>query len=54
MGEKVTVPEGMPMKDYESKTLNRKFDVVYFVGAIGKGDQPPAPRRRRRPAAACD
>lgn len=42
VGEKVTVPEGMPMKDYESKTLNRKFDVVYFVGAIGKGDQPPA------------
>ena len=42
VGEKVTVPEGMPMKDYESKTLNRKFDVVYFVGAIGKGDKPPA------------
>ena len=42
VGEKVTVPEGMPMKNYESKTLNRKFDVVYFVGAIGKGDQPPA------------
>lgn len=42
VGEKVTVPEGMPMKDYESKTLNRKFEVVYFVGAIGKGDQPPA------------
>jgi hypothetical protein len=41
-GEKVTVPEGMPMENYESKTLNRKFDVVYFVGAIGKGDQPPA------------
>jgi hypothetical protein len=42
-GEKVTVPEGMPMQNYESKTLNRKFDVVYFVGAIGKGDQRPAP-----------
>jgi hypothetical protein len=42
VGEKVTVPEGMPMKDYESKTLNRKFDVVFFVGAIGKGDQMPA------------
>ncbi len=42
VGEKVTVPEGMPMKDYESKSLNRKFDMVYFVGAIGKGDQPPA------------
>jgi len=41
-GEKVTVPEGMPMKGYESKTLGRTFDVVYFVSAIGKGDQPPA------------
>jgi hypothetical protein len=43
VGETVTVPEGMPMKDYESKSLNRKFDLVFFVGAIGKGDQPPAP-----------
>ena len=43
VGEQVNVPEGMPMKNYESKSLNRKFDVVYFVGAIGKGDQPPAP-----------
>jgi len=42
VGEKVTVPEGMPMRDHESKTLNRKFDVIYFVGAITKGDQPPA------------
>jgi hypothetical protein len=41
-GEQVSVPEGMPMKDYESKTLNRKFDTVFFVGAIGKGGQPPA------------
>ena len=49
VGEKVTVPEGMPMKDYESKTLNRKFDVVYFVGAIGKGDQSARARWRPRP-----
>jgi hypothetical protein len=41
-GEKVSVPEGMPMQNYESKSLNRKFDVVFFVGAIGKGDQLPA------------
>jgi len=41
-GDKVTVPEGMPMKNYESKSLNRTFDVVYFVGAIGLGDKPPA------------
>ena len=52
VGEKVTVPEGMPMKDYESKTLNRKFDVVFFVGAIGKGDQPPAQMAAPAPAGA--
>jgi len=28
------VPEGMPMPNYESKTLNRKFDVVYFVPSL--------------------
>jgi len=44
VGEKVTVSEGMPMKDYTSKTLNRKFDLVYFVGAINKGDQQQVPQ----------
>jgi hypothetical protein len=51
-GEKVTVPEGMPMQNYESKTLNRKFDVVYFVGAIGKGDERPAAGPAAAPAMA--
>jgi len=41
-GDTVTVPEGMPMANYKSTTLNRTFDVVYFVAAIGKGDQLPA------------
>jgi hypothetical protein len=27
----VVVPEGMPMPDYHSKTLDRDFDMVYFV-----------------------
>jgi hypothetical protein len=27
----------MPMKDFESKTLNRKFDVVYFGTLAGEG-----------------
>ena len=27
----VVVPEGMPMPDYHSKTLERTFDLVYFV-----------------------
>jgi hypothetical protein len=30
-GETVTVPAGSPMKNYQSKTLNRTFDVVWFV-----------------------
>ena len=34
VGDKVTVPAGMPMKDFQSKSLNRTFDTVYFVGAI--------------------
>ena len=34
VGDKVVVPSGMPMENFESKTLGRKFDLVYFVGAI--------------------
>jgi len=34
VGDSVAVPEGMPMPDYESKTLNRKFDLVYFVPSL--------------------
>ena len=30
----VVIPEGMPMPDYHSKTLDRKFDMVYFVPAV--------------------
>ena len=39
-GADVTVAGAMPMKDFESKTLNRKFDVVYF-GTLG-GEAPAA------------
>jgi hypothetical protein len=49
VGEDVVVPEGMAMPDYHSKTLDRTFDVVYFVPAVlvgGAGamiaDQPAA------------
>lgn len=34
VGDPVIVPEGMPMTNYHSKTLDRDFDVVYFVDAI--------------------
>lgn len=33
-GDRVTVPESMPMKDFESKSLNRTFPVIYFAGSI--------------------
>jgi hypothetical protein len=35
VGETVSIPEGMEMENFESKTLNRTFDTVLFVSAIG-------------------
>lgn len=37
VGDSVSITDGMPMKDYHSKTLNRDFDVVYFVGSLQTG-----------------
>ena len=37
VGDPVVVPEGMPMPNYHSKTLNRDFDLVYFVDSIMVG-----------------
>jgi ribosomal protein S17 len=34
VGDRVVVPEGAPMRNYHSKTLNRDFDVVYFASSI--------------------
>jgi hypothetical protein len=34
VGDKVIIPPGAPMKAYHSKTLNRTFDMVYFVSKI--------------------
>jgi hypothetical protein len=41
-GAEVTVAGALPMKDFESKTLARKFDVVYF-GTLGDADAAAAP-----------
>ncbi len=39
-GEKVTFGSGLPMKNFESKTLGRTFDTVYFVDQVGReGDK---------------
>ena len=35
--QSVVVPEGMPMPDYHSKTLDRTFDMVYFVPSVMVG-----------------
>ena len=44
VGEKVVVPTGMPMYNFHSKSLERDFEVIYFVGAIMKeGEAASAP-----------
>ena len=42
-GEKVTFSAGLPMKNFQSKSLGRTFDTVYFVDRIAReGDKPAA------------
>ena len=41
-GTEVTIEGAMPMQGFESKTLNRKFDVVYFGTLAGAGAAPAA------------
>jgi len=38
VGDAVVMSPGMAMPDFESKSLERTFDVVYFVGSIEKDD----------------
>ncbi len=33
-GDVIQISQGMPMQQFTSKTLNRTFDVLYFVNAI--------------------
>ena len=37
VGDSVVIPEGMPMYNFHSTTLNRTFEMVYFVPAISVG-----------------
>lgn len=41
-GDPVVVPDGMPMENYHSKSLDRTFDVVYFVDSVMIGGEKPA------------
>lgn len=40
-GEKVTFSSGLPMKNFESKTLGRTFDTVYFVDQVSREGEKP-------------
>ena len=43
VGDNVIVPDGMPMNNYHSKSLDRDFEVVYFVDSILNPNAPAAP-----------
>ena len=51
-GDVVQIARGMPMQQFQSKTLDRTFDVVYFVPAIenltAPGAAAPAPAQTRQ------
>ena len=53
VGDKVTIPkDGIAMQNYNSKTLKRTFDLVYFVGEIeGATQKPPAHPAAKAPHA---
>jgi hypothetical protein len=43
VGDEVGVENAVPMQNFESKELSRKFDVVYFGAIAGAGGAPAAP-----------
>jgi hypothetical protein len=40
VGDEVMVPEGMAMHNFKSETLDREFDVVYFVESVLNATSP--------------
>jgi len=42
VGETISVSLDMAMQDFQSKTLNRTFPVIYFVQEVGRNGQPHA------------
>jgi hypothetical protein len=49
-GDRVLVPPGVPVADFQSKKLGRHFDIVYFVGGvrrIGKDTEMPAMPKKK-------
>ena len=50
VGEQVMVPKGAPMRNYHSTTLNRDFELVYFVPKIVTVDTSDASASEEVPA----
>lgn len=38
VGQKVSAPDGMEMKNFQAKSLDKTFESIFFVGAIQTGD----------------
>ena len=43
-GDIIQTGQGMPMQQFTSNTLNRTFEVLYFVGALGNLSAPTLPQ----------
>ncbi len=44
IGDMVLVPPGVPVADFQSKKLDRRFDMIYFVGGVRRvGEDAPEP-----------
>lgn len=53
VGDKVSFSKGMPMANFRSNSLNRTFDMVYFVSALTINGSAAAPvAREKAPGAA--
>ncbi len=46
VGDTIQASQGMPMPDFESKSLNRSFDIVYFLGGLENLSAPAVPENR--------
>jgi hypothetical protein len=40
VGQELTVPLEMPMRNFHSTTLNRDFPVIYFASRVARGGEP--------------
>lgn len=49
-GDAVSVPAGIPVEDFYSRSLHREFDMMHFVGGLGGGDgRMPAQQTQKMP-----